>query len=79
MPQESFISKVPGTSLAQRLGYLLEAAGFFMLMGLFRLLGIDLASAAGGLLGRAVFYRISLTKRARQSHRRVSGEKPGRD
>ncbi|HEY1638145.1 MAG TPA: hypothetical protein VGF62_06450 [Rhizomicrobium sp.] len=65
MPQESFVSQVPGTSLAQRLGYLLEAAGFFMLMGLFRLLGIDLASAAGGLLGRAVFYRISLTKRAR--------------
>jgi KDO2-lipid IV(A) lauroyltransferase len=65
MPQDSSVSKVPNTSLAQRLGYLIEAAGFFMLMGLFRLLGVDFASAAGGVLGRTIFYRTDLTKRAR--------------
>jgi KDO2-lipid IV(A) lauroyltransferase len=48
-----------------RVRYVLEAAALFALMGLFRIMGMDLASAAGGLLGRTVFYRTGLTKRAR--------------
>lgn len=52
-------------SFGVRLRYLLEAAVFLALMGLFRILGVDLASATGGLLGRAVFYRTRLTQRAR--------------
>jgi KDO2-lipid IV(A) lauroyltransferase len=65
MPQESSVSITSGTSFGLRLRYRLEAAGFFLLMALFRLMGVDLASAAGGLLGRMVFYRTRLTARAR--------------
>lgn len=39
----------------KRLRYALEAAGFFFLMGLFRLIGIDAASAVGGFIGRHIF------------------------
>jgi len=36
-----------------------EAAPFFLFMGIFRLIGIDAASAFGGFIGRHVFYRIT--------------------
>jgi len=44
--------------LAKTLRYLGEAAPFFAFMGLFRLLGIDAASAVGGFVGRHVFTRL---------------------
>ncbi len=56
------VSRLPVTLRAR---YLLEAAAFFACMWLFRILGVDLASAAGGVLGRVVFYRTGLTRRAR--------------
>ena len=40
------------------LRYSAEAAPFYLFMGLFRLIGIDAASALGGFIGRHVFYRI---------------------
>jgi KDO2-lipid IV(A) lauroyltransferase len=43
---------------ANRLRYRAEAAPFYMFMGVFRLIGIDAASALGGFIGRHVFYRI---------------------
>src|SRR6185437_11462393 len=54
-----------GLSLVSRLRYRAEAAIFFAFMGLFRILGVGLASATGGFLGRMLFYRTSLTNRAR--------------
>lgn len=55
---------------SDRLRYLAEAAPFYLFMGLFRLLGIDLASALGGLIGRHVFYRITpVVDRARENLR----------
>lgn len=65
MPQESPVSTEPRVPLTLRLRYALEAAAFFTLTALFRLMGVDFASAAGGLLGRAVFYRTRPTARAR--------------
>ena len=41
------------------LRYGAEAAPFFLFMGIFRLIGIDAASAFGGFIGRHVFYRIT--------------------
>ena len=79
MPQNSSSSANVRLSPVLRLRYALEAAAFFGLMGLFRLLGIDLASAAGGLLGRTVFYRTGLTKRARANLIAVYPEKSGRE
>ena len=55
---------------AKRLRYWAEAAPFHLFMGLFRLLGIDAASALGGFIGRHVFYRIGpVTNRARDNLR----------
>ncbi len=54
---------VPAT---QMLRYGAEAAPFFLFMGIFKLLGIDAASALGGFIGRHIFYRITpVTDRAR--------------
>jgi KDO2-lipid IV(A) lauroyltransferase len=52
---------------AQKLRYGLEAAVFFAAMGLFRILGVDAASALGGLFGRQVLYRTSISNRARSN------------
>jgi KDO2-lipid IV(A) lauroyltransferase len=49
--------------------YLVESAGFFLLMSLFHVLGIDAASAAGGFLGRQVYYRLPPAKTARANLR----------
>lgn len=46
-----------------------EAAIVFSLIGLFRLLGVDGASAVGGLMGRAILYRTPLSNRARTNLR----------
>jgi KDO2-lipid IV(A) lauroyltransferase len=52
------------------LRYGAEAAPFFLFMGLFKLIGIDAASALGGFIGRHVFYRITpVTDRARDNLR----------
>jgi KDO2-lipid IV(A) lauroyltransferase len=51
--------------LGQTLRYGAEAAGFFTMIGFFRLFGTDTASAIGGWLGRKVFYRTGISKRAR--------------
>jgi Kdo2-lipid IVA lauroyltransferase/acyltransferase len=42
-----------------------EAAVFFAFIGLFRLLGLDRASALGSLMGREFLYRTPLSNRAR--------------
>jgi KDO2-lipid IV(A) lauroyltransferase len=50
------------------LRYGAEAAPFFLFMGLFKLIGIDAASALGGFIGRHVFYRIKpVIDRAREN------------
>ncbi|HEY5237501.1 MAG TPA: lysophospholipid acyltransferase family protein [Rhizomicrobium sp.] len=61
--------------LSSRLRYGLEAAGFFFLIGFFRVLGIDGASAVGGFLGREILYRTSLSVRARDNLRAAYPEK----
>ena len=40
------------------LRYGAEAAPFYLFMGIFKLIGIDAASAFGGFIGRQVFYRL---------------------
>ncbi len=64
----------PGTakaiSTSDTLRYGVEAAAFFLFMGLFKLLGIDAASALGGFIGRHVFYRLTpVVDRARENLR----------
>jgi Kdo2-lipid IVA lauroyltransferase/acyltransferase len=45
--------------LGDILRYGAEAVPFYLFMGIFRLLGIDAASAFGGFIGRHVFYRLT--------------------
>jgi Kdo2-lipid IVA lauroyltransferase/acyltransferase len=45
--------------LGDILRYGAEAVPFYLFMGVFRLLGIDAASAFGGFIGRHVFYRLT--------------------
>ncbi len=54
-------------SFGKRLQYGVEAAGFFVLIGLFKLMGLDGASAFGGFLGRNVFARTGANSRARDN------------
>jgi KDO2-lipid IV(A) lauroyltransferase len=51
--------------LLKTLRYGAEAFSFFALMGIFRVLGLNAASALGGFIGREIFYRSTLTWRAR--------------
>jgi KDO2-lipid IV(A) lauroyltransferase len=61
--------KNPRLPFFRKLRYGLEAAAFFTAMGVFRLIGVDAASALGGILGRQVFYRTSVSDRARENLR----------
>lgn len=53
--------------LIMRLRYGAEAALFFAFMGLFRLLGVDRASALGGFIGRNILSLLGATRRARDN------------
>jgi KDO2-lipid IV(A) lauroyltransferase len=44
-------------------------------MGLFKVLGLDLASAFGGFIGRNVYYRMGVVRRARENLRAAYPEK----
>jgi KDO2-lipid IV(A) lauroyltransferase len=57
----------PALSLSQKLRYGAEAALFLAFMGFFRLIGVDAASAVGGFIGREIFARTGVTKRARDN------------
>jgi len=57
----------PALSFPQKLRYGAEAALFLTFMGFFRLIGVDAASAVGGFIGRAIFARTGVTRRARDN------------
>lgn len=57
----------PALSLSRKLRYGAEAALFLAFMGLFRLIGLDGASAIGGFIGRNIFARTGVTRRAREN------------
>jgi KDO2-lipid IV(A) lauroyltransferase len=57
----------PILSLSQKLRYGAEAALFLAFMGFFRLIGLDAASAVGGFIGRTIFARTRVTRRARDN------------
>lgn len=60
---------------AMRIRYRAEAALFFAFMALFRLLGVDRASALGGFIGRQILARTSVTRRARDNLRAAYPDK----
>jgi KDO2-lipid IV(A) lauroyltransferase len=58
-----------------KLRYGAEAALFLAFMGLFRIMGVDAASALGGFIGRNIFARTRVTARARENLVRAFPEK----
>jgi KDO2-lipid IV(A) lauroyltransferase len=57
----------PILTVPQKLRYGAEAALFLAFMGFFRLIGLDAASTAGGFIGRVIFARTRVTRRARDN------------
>jgi KDO2-lipid IV(A) lauroyltransferase len=57
----------PAMPFGRKLRYLIEAAGFFTLIGFFRLFGLDTASAVGGWIGRTLVAPTKLSKLAREN------------
>jgi Kdo2-lipid IVA lauroyltransferase/acyltransferase len=55
--------------LRRRLRYYLETAGFFVVIGFFRLFGLDRASAIGAWIGRTLIAPTRASKRARANLR----------
>lgn len=60
----------------KRMRYILEAAGIFVLFGVFRLLPAPAASAFGGWIGRTIGPLLGASKKAR---RHIEKSLPGRD
>jgi KDO2-lipid IV(A) lauroyltransferase len=60
---------------ARRVRYWLETAGFFLVLGFFRLFGIDRASAVGGWIGRNLVAPMRMSRRARANLRDAFPEK----
>ena len=66
---DAALPPLPSLNPLEKLRYGAEAGAFFAFMGLFRILGVDRASALGGFIGRNVLYRTGVTKRARSNLR----------
>jgi KDO2-lipid IV(A) lauroyltransferase len=62
---------------SRKLRYWLEAGVFLTFMGIFRLLGVDAASAVGGLFGRQILYRTGVSNGARENLRTAFPDKDG--
>lgn len=65
----------PPLPFSLKLRYGAEAALFLGFMGIFRILGVDRASALGGFIGRNIFARTRVTARARDNLTQAFPEK----
>ncbi|MBS0279493.1 MAG: lysophospholipid acyltransferase family protein [Proteobacteria bacterium] len=69
------IAPIPKMPLAAMLRYRAEAAGFFTVIGFFKLFGLDGASAIGGWIGRNLLYRTPTSRRGRDNLKTAYPEK----
>jgi KDO2-lipid IV(A) lauroyltransferase len=69
------IAPIPKMPLATMLRYRAEAAGFFTVIGFFKLFGLDGASAIGGWIGRNILYRTRTSQRGRDNLKKAYPEK----
>jgi KDO2-lipid IV(A) lauroyltransferase len=72
---KTILPDAPALPLGRRLRYWLEAAGFFLIVGFFRLFQIDRASAIGGWIGRNLVGRTYLSRRPLRNLRSAFPEK----
>src|SRR5215469_5713558 len=66
-------------NFSRRVRYRIEAAGFFAVIGFFRMFGIDRASNIGGWIGRNLVGRTFLSRRPLRNLRAAYPEKSGRE
>jgi KDO2-lipid IV(A) lauroyltransferase len=64
VPPQAGSPRTHAMPLTKRLRYYLETVGFFIVIGFFRLFGIDRASAIGGWIGRTLVARTPLSRLA---------------
>src|SRR5258708_38309438 len=64
LPAKNPSQETPNVSFGRRLRHYLEAAGFFLVMGFFRLFPTDRASAIGAWIGRNLAAPTPLSRRA---------------
>ena len=64
VPPQAASPRTDAMPFTRRLRYYLETAGFFIVIGFFRLFGIDTASAIGGWIGRTLVARTPLSRLA---------------
>ena len=74
-PSKTASREAPALPPGRRLRYWLETAGFFLVIGFFRLFGIDRASAIGGWIGRTLVAPTFLSRRALRNLRAAFPEK----
>jgi KDO2-lipid IV(A) lauroyltransferase len=75
VPNRVLLAETATLPLGRRLRYLLETAGFFLVIGFFRLFGIDRASAIGGWIGRRLVAPTFLSRRPLRNLRAAFPEK----
>src|SRR5262245_3986401 len=75
VPPPGAVSRADTMPLSRRLRYYLETAGFFMIIGFFRLFGIDTASAIGGWIGRNLVAPTPLSRLATKNLKAAFPEK----
>lgn len=59
----------PQISPVKKARHLVEAGAFLGVMGLFKIMGVDTASAVGGFVGRNIYRRLPVVNRARENLR----------
>src|SRR5882757_6796519 len=64
LPAKNPLQETPTVPLGRRLRHYVEAAGFFLVMGFFRLFTIDRASSIGGWIGRNLVAPTPFSRRA---------------
>src|SRR5258708_15712170 len=75
LPAKNPSQEATTVPLGRRLRHYLEAAGFFVVMGFFRLFNIDRASSIGGWIGRNLVAPTPLSRRAIVNLRQAFPEK----
>jgi len=75
LPAKDSLSDAKTLPLGRRLRHYLEAAGFFLVMGFFRLFNIDRASSVGGWIGRNLVAPTPFSRRAIVNLRQAFPEK----
>src|SRR5512134_653462 len=68
-------ARTDAMTLSRRVRYYLETAGFFVVIGFFRLFGLDTASAIGGWIGRTLVAPSPMSRLATKNLGRAFPEK----